>query len=77
MIAPVIHWYFKQRYQDIQLMASRAADAQDVWFEYLLDKGKDTVYGESAGFKNIRNYAQWKEMVPVANYEDLKPWIER
>jgi len=77
MIAPVIHWYFKQRYQDIQLMASHAADSQDVWFEYLLDKGKDTAYGESAGFKNIRSYVQWKAMIPVANYEDLKPWIER
>jgi hypothetical protein len=77
MIAPVIHWYFKQRYQDIQLMASRADDAQDAWFEYLLDKGKDTVYGESLGFKNIRTYDQWRQIVPVVSYEDLKPWIER
>ena len=77
MIAPVIHWYFKQRHQDIQMMASRALDSQDIWFEYLLDKGKQTAYGEFVGFKNIRDYTQWKETVPVANYEDLKPWIER
>jgi hypothetical protein len=77
MIAPVIHWYFKQRYEDLQEMANKAADTQELLFEYMLDQGVETAYGEANQFKAIRTYDQWRNTVPVASYEDLKPWIER
>ncbi len=77
MIAPVIHWYFKQRFEDLQEMANKAADTQELLFEYMLDQGVETAYGEANQFKAIKTYDQWRKTVPVASYEDLKPWIER
>lgn len=76
MLAPVISWYFRQRYEELLNMSQRAGDSQEVLFEYLLDEGRSTQYGESLGFRNIRNYEQWRQQVPVTEYEDLKSWIE-
>jgi phenylacetate-coenzyme A ligase PaaK-like adenylate-forming protein len=77
MFGPLISWYFRQRYEELQNMAFKPADTQEIWFEYLLDQGKNTVYGENNNFRKIKNHEQWKNTVPVAEYETLKPYIER
>ncbi|MBL7810933.1 MAG: GH3 auxin-responsive promoter family protein [Bacteroidetes bacterium] len=77
MLAPVISWYFRQRYEELQAQNAAAHRTQEHLFEYLLEHGAETVYGQKLGFRDIRSYEQWKQRVPVVEYEDLKPWIER
>lgn len=77
MLAPVISWYFRQRYEELRRMATRAGDSQEILFEYLLDEGGSTAFGEAHGFRGIKDYDTWKRQVPVSEYEDLKPWIEK
>lgn len=77
MIAPLISWYFRQRYEDLQAIAARGCDDQEVLFEYLLDEGRDTEFGRAHGFDLIKTYDQWKNQVPISDYESLKPWIEK
>ena len=50
---------------------------QQEWLFSLLKDARDTEYGKSNGFENIQNYAQFKDQVPINNYETLKPLIER
>ncbi len=51
--------------------------AQQHVFEELIRTGKNTLFGQEHDFKNIKNYADFRERVPVSDYEDLKPYIEK
>lgn len=77
MLGSVINWYFRQRYEDLQQQTLRAIEDQQELLDYLLEMGSETEYGEAHGFKNIRNYEGFRKQVPIVDYEDLKPWIER
>ncbi len=46
-------------------------------FEQLIKVGSNTVFGHDHDFKDITNYADFKVSVPVRDYEDLKPYIEK
>jgi hypothetical protein len=37
----------------------------------------DTAYGKAHGFGEIKTYEEFSRRVPMVNYDDLRPWIER
>ena len=43
----------------------------------LLERAKNTAFGKDHDFAAIRNYEDFKSRVPVRDYEDLKPYIDR
>src|SRR4029450_9692010 len=43
----------------------------------LLDTNSESAYGRAHGFEKIRSYAEFGERVPIVDYDDLEPWIER
>lgn len=77
MLNGVINWYFRQRYEELLQQTEEALENQDLLFDYLLESGAKTAYGSEYGFKSIKNYGQFAREVPVVEYEDLKPWIEK
>jgi hypothetical protein len=52
-------------------------DAQRRVFEELIRVGKHTLFGKEHDFQNINTYEDFKHRVPVSEYEDLKPYIEK
>ena len=52
-------------------------DAQDQIFNYLIENGKKTKWGEKYDYNNIRDYQDFKIRVPISVYDELKPWIKR
>jgi hypothetical protein len=46
-------------------------------FEYLVANGQSTAFGRDHDFKSIRNYDDFRNRVPIRDYEQLKPYIER
>ena len=46
-------------------------------FEQLIRSARDTVFGRDHGFANIKSYDDFRKQVPVRDYEELKPYIER
>jgi hypothetical protein len=46
-------------------------------FDYLIREGRNTTFGADHGFNEITNYDDFKRLVPVRDYEQLKPYIER
>lgn len=50
---------------------------QEKVLQSLLDKAKNTDFGRDHGFLDIRNYDEFKNAVPVRDYEGLKHYIER
>jgi len=53
------------------------AAAQQKIFNYLIDQGKQTLFGKDHDFGSIKNYNDFRKQVPVRDYEVLKPYVER
>jgi len=77
MLAPFVNWYFRQRYEDLVSQSPKSIQNQMHLLDYLMEQGSETEYGQKFGLKSIRSYADFRRQVPVVDYEDLKPWIER
>ena len=51
--------------------------AQDKVFFALLNKAKSTAFGQDHGFETIKTYQDFKNSIPIRDYEQLRPYIER
>ncbi len=43
----------------------------------LVEKAKNTTFGQDHHFDKITNYDSFKKNIPISDYENLKPYIER
>lgn len=57
--------------------AYRPAPTQEKVFRQLIKQAKNTAFGKDHNFQNIKSYQDFNQAVPVRDYEDLKPYIER
>lgn len=46
-------------------------------FESLIVHGRETLFGEDHGFKHVRSIKEFQERVPIRDYEQLKPYIDK
>ncbi len=46
-------------------------------FEQLITTAKGTLFGKDHGFDTIKNYEDFKKQVPIRDYEELKPYVEK
>jgi phenylacetate-coenzyme A ligase PaaK-like adenylate-forming protein len=51
--------------------------AQEKTFHELIESAKDTAFGKDHNFSAIKNYADFKNAVPINDYEGLRPYIDR
>ena len=56
---------------------NNAVKAQDSLLLLLLEKAKDTRFGKDHFFSKIKNYPDWKNNIPVRDYENLKTYIQQ
>ncbi len=70
---PLAKWVV-QRQQD---WMNRPAEAQERWFRRLVAGGKNTLFGTDHHFNEIGSIAEFRQAVPVRDYEALKPYIEK
>ena len=52
-------------------------DVQAEWLSRLLNEAQHTEWGKKFDFKSIENKDTFKQRVPVQEYDDLKPYIDR
>ncbi len=45
--------------------------------EHLIREAAHTAFGKDHGFNSIKNYDDFKKNIPVRDYEELKPYIEK
>ncbi|MFN4122337.1 MAG: GH3 auxin-responsive promoter family protein [Flavobacteriales bacterium] len=77
LLNSVISWFIKKRIHQIELFKKYPVDVQMEWLRKLVLQARNTEWGIQHNYRKIENYAQFKESVPVQDYESLKPWIER
>lgn len=54
-----------------------AVALQQKTFLELIAQARDTEFGKAHNFSQIRTYEDFKRLVPVRDYEELRPYIER
>jgi hypothetical protein len=61
----------------IDKWASQPEEVQKSVFEHLLKKAENTLFGKDHDFKNIKNYQDFARKVPIRDYEELKPYVDK
>jgi hypothetical protein len=51
--------------------------AQQKTFEFLIQKAKETDFGRDHHFDKIKNYKDFQSLVPVRDYEGLRPYVDK
>lgn len=77
IIDSVLHWLIRKRIHQIELFKKYPHDVQEELFKKLVSTAKDTEWGKKYGYKSIKSIQQFSERVPISNYTDLKPTIDR
>jgi len=77
LINSIASWFMKKRMHQIELFMKYPHDVQDEWQSKLIRAGKDTEFGKKHHFSAINSYQNFKEQIPLQDYETLKPLIER
>lgn len=57
-------------------MNTALADQQEI-FKALIKSARNTIFGKDHGFDTINSYEDFKKLVPIRDYEEIKPYIEK
>jgi hypothetical protein len=63
--------------KNINKDAANALQTQETIFKLLLQQGANTAFGKAHGFAAITTYEQFKQQVPVRDYEGLKSYFDK
>ncbi len=77
IINSVLSWLMKKRIHQIDLFIKYPHDVQIEWFKKLIATADNTEWGKKYDYASITHLRQFKERVPVSDYNNLKPYINR
>ena len=77
LLNSILTWWMKKRIHQIELFLKYPEEVQQEWMKRLVDTARNTEWGQQYDFKSIRSHADFKERVPIHNYDSLKPYIDR
>jgi hypothetical protein len=64
-------------YKQIKKGIETAVDDQQAIFNHLVKVGLKTEFGKEHGFADIKTHEDFVKQVPIRDYEDFKPYIEK
>ena len=77
IVNSIASWFLKQRIHQIELFLKYPGEVQEELLLNLIRSAEYTSMGIKFEFDSIRSYATFAERIPISNYEDLEPMIER
>jgi len=72
-----ISWIIKKRIHQIDLFRKYPDEVQMECFKNLIYSAKDTEWGRKYNYSSINSVRDFKNRVPVQDYESFKPYIDR
>ncbi|NJM79092.1 MAG: GH3 auxin-responsive promoter family protein [Flavobacterium sp.] len=69
--------FAKQVYKKTQKWSKNPVETQKKVFQDLIAFAKETQFGKDHNFENISSTEDFAKQVPIRDYEELKPYIER
>lgn len=73
----IFSWLIKKRTAQIDLFKEYPIETQKELFFDLVSNGKETEFGNTYGFKDVRTYEEFKRNVPLQTYDEVKPYVDR
>ena len=73
----LIDWYGSRRRRQLEEVWRDPAGVQERALLRLTAAAQDTEFGLAHGFGSIRSVAEYQARVPVRDYGELRPWLER
>ena len=67
----------KKRIHQMELFMKHPHDVQDEWFQNLIVAAEATEWGKKYDYKSILTPEEFKNRVPISDYDDLKGYIDR
>jgi hypothetical protein len=77
IISPAIKGFMKLRLSAIDNFMHNPVDTQQQVYNHLIGSAQFTEYGKKYGFDKINGIADFKNNVPINDYDTLKPYIHR
>jgi len=72
-----ISWFIKKRIHQIELFMKYPHEVQQEWLRRLLQSAEDTEWGRRYDFSSIQTPEEFRNRVPVNDYNSLKADIDR
>ena len=69
--------FAKRVYKKTQKWVNNPIETQEKVFQNLISDASETVFGKDHDFISINSYEDFVKRVPIRDYEDLKPYVER
>ena len=76
-INSVVYWFLKKRITQIEYFKTNPVEVQQELLKRLIQTAKDTEWGKQYDFDSIDNYRIFAERLPIQDYDDIKPYVER
>ena len=77
MIKQITRAVFKSYYKSVEKFMDDPMGTQAQNFANLIEHGRNTLFGSENQFDNIRSIAGFQQKVPVAAYENLRPYLDK
>jgi hypothetical protein len=69
--------FAKRIYKKVQKWANNPIETQEKVFKNLISEATETAFGKDHDFISINTYEDFVKRVPIRDYEDLKPYVDR
>ncbi|WP_418264445.1 GH3 auxin-responsive promoter family protein [Flavobacterium faecale] len=69
--------FAKKVFQKTQLWATNPIATQKAVFDSIIKAARNTEFGKDHHFETIETYQDFAKQVPIRDYEDLKPYVEK
>lgn len=73
----IVSWVFKKRINQVEQFINHPHTTQRNVFNKLIETATHTSFGKEHGFSSISSVADFQNQVPIRNYEQTFPYIER
>lgn len=70
-------WIMKKRIHQIELFMKYPHDVQEEWFQSLISTAEATEWGKKYDYNSILTPEEYKERVPIQDYDDIKGYVDR
>lgn len=77
IVNSILVWAMKKRIHQIDLFIKYPEEVQTDWFKNLISNAINTSWGKQHNYAQIHSIADFKNQVPIQDYNSLKPFIER
>ena len=73
----IFAWLIKKRIHQIELFRKYPVEVQQELFHKMIASAAQTEFGKKHGFLSVRNYDDFRQSIPLQEYDDIEPWVKR